>query len=74
MKAIARIRKIRYTNTENFKLTDRQYETYRRFSKYFGSNEPINKWGDDLDRIEKEKGKDLQNIELEIKNGHLNKG
>ncbi len=57
----------KYTRTVGFKVTERQYETYRRFSKYFGANELISKWRNDLDMIEKEKGKDLQNIELEIK-------
>lgn len=57
----------KYTRTVGFKVTDRQYETYRRYSKYFGTEELIKRWREDLDRIEKEKGKDLENIELEIK-------
>jgi hypothetical protein len=58
----------KYTKTVGFKVTERQYETYRRFSKYFGSEDIIKKWRSDLDRIEKEKGEDLKKIELEIKN------
>ena len=58
----------KYTKTVGFKVTERQYETYRRFSKYFGSEDIIKKWCSDLDRIEKEKGEDLKKIELEIKN------
>ena len=57
----------KYIRTVGFKVTERQYETYRKFSKYFGAEQLINKWREDLNRIEKEKGKDLQNIELEIK-------
>jgi hypothetical protein len=57
----------KYTKTVGFKVTERQYETYKRYSKYFGSEELIKKWREDLDRIEKERGKDLENIELEIK-------
>ena len=56
----------KYTRTVGFKVTERQYETYRRYSKYFGSDDLIKKWRSDLDRIEKEKGKDLQNIETEV--------
>lgn len=50
-----------------FKVTERQYETYKRYFKYFGSDALIKKWREDLNRIEREKGKDLKNIELEIK-------
>lgn len=57
----------KYTKTVGFKVTERQYETYRRYSKYFGSDDLIKKWRSDLDRIEKEKGEDLKKIELEIK-------
>ncbi|MGP6207853.1 hypothetical protein ACNF42_07505 [Cuniculiplasma sp. SKW3] len=57
----------KYTKTVGFKVTERQYETYKRYSKYFGSEELIKKWREDLNRIEKEKGKDLENIELDIK-------
>lgn len=56
----------KYTKAVGFKVTERQYETYRRYSKYFGADELINKWREDLDRIEKEKGEDLQNIEAEV--------
>jgi len=59
----------KYTKNVGFKVTERQYETYKRYSKYFGSEELIKKWREDFDRIEKERGKDLENIELEIKNG-----
>ncbi|MFG1389588.1 hypothetical protein [Acidiplasma aeolicum] len=57
----------KFTRTVGFKVTERQYETYRRYSKYFGTEDLIKKWKEDLDRIEKEKGRDLENIELEIK-------
>lgn len=57
----------KYTKTVGFKVTERQYETYKRYSKYFGTEELIKKWRDDLDRIWKEKGKDLENIEQEVK-------
>jgi len=40
---------------------------FRRYSKYVGSEELIKKWREDLDRVEKERGKDLENIELAIK-------
>lgn len=56
----------KYTKTVGFKVTERQYETYKRYSKYFGTEELIKKWRADLDKIEKEKGKDLENIETEI--------
>ena len=57
----------RYTRTVGFKVTERQYETYRRYSKYFGSDDLIKKWRSDLDRIEQEKGKDLESVETEIR-------
>ena len=57
----------KYTKTVGFKVTERQYETYRRYSKYFGSEDIIKKWRLDLDRIDKEKGEDLKKLELEIK-------
>ena len=57
----------KYTKTVGFKVTERQYETYKRYSKYFGSEELIKKWREDLDRLAKERGKDLENIELEVK-------
>ena len=63
----------KYTRTVGFKVTERQYETYKRYSKYFGADELINKWREDLDRIEKENGKELQNIESEIKKRLLSK-
>lgn len=64
----------KFTRTVGFKVTERQYETYKRYSKYFGTEELIKKWREDLDRIEKEKGRDLENIELEIKKRLTNYG
>ena len=57
----------RYTKTIGFKVTEKQYETYKRCSKYFGSDDLIKKWRSDLDRIEREKGKDLESVETEIR-------
>ena len=57
----------RYTKTVGFKVTERQYETYKRYSKYFGSEDLIKKWRSDLDRIEREKGKDMESVETEIR-------
>jgi len=57
----------KYTRTVGFKVTEKQYETYRRYSKYFGTEELIKKWRADIERMEKEKGKDLESIELDIK-------
>ncbi len=62
----------RYTKTVGFKVTEKQYETYRRFSKYFGTDELIKKWRTDLDKIEQEKGRDMENVETEIRK-RLNK-
>ena len=57
----------RFTKTVGFKVTEKQYETYKRYSKYFGSDDLIKKWRSDLDRIEQEKGKDMENVETEIR-------
>jgi hypothetical protein len=57
----------KYTRTVGFKVTERQYETYKRYSKYFGADSLIKKWREDLDKIEREKGKDLEDLESEIK-------
>ena len=57
----------RFTKTVGFKVTEKQYETYKRYSKYFGSDDLIKKWRSDLDRIEHEKGKDLESVETEIR-------
>ena len=57
----------RLTKTVGFKVTEKQYETYKRFSKYFGNEELIEKWRSDLDSIEREKGKDLESVETEIR-------
>ena len=62
----------RYTKTVGFKVTEKQYETYKRYSKYFGSDDLIKKWRTDLDKIEQEKGKDLEDVETEIRK-RLNK-
>lgn len=62
----------RYTRTIGFKVTEKQYETYRRFAKYFGNEELIKKWRSDLERIEQEKGKDMESVETEIRK-RLNK-
>ena len=57
----------RFTKTVGFKVTEKQYETYKRYSKYFGSDNLIKKWRSDLDRIEQEKGKDMESVETEIR-------
>ena len=62
----------RYTKTVGFKVTEKQYETYRRYSKYFGIDDLIKKWRTDLDKIEQEKGKDMETVETEIRR-RLNK-
>ncbi len=62
----------KYTKTVGFKVTEKQYETYRRYSKYFGIDNLIKKWRTDLDKIEQEKGRDMENVETEIRK-RLNK-
>ncbi len=62
----------KYTRTVGFKVTERQYETYKRYSNYFGSDGLINKRRSDLDKIEQEKVKDMENVEIEIRK-RLNK-
>jgi len=62
----------KYTMTVGFKVTKRQYETYKRYSKYFGIDDLIKKWRTDLDKIEQEKGRDMENVETEIRR-RLNK-
>ena len=57
----------KYTKTVGFKVTEKQYETYRRFSKYFGNEELIKKWRSDLNRIFEEKGKQMESVESEIR-------
>ena len=57
----------RYTKTIGFKVTEKQYETYRRYSKYFGIDDLIKKWRTDIDKIEQEKGRDMENVETEIR-------
>ena len=57
----------RFTKKVGFKVTEKQYETYKRYSKYFGSDNLIKKWRSDLDRIEHEKGKDMESVETEIR-------
>ena len=57
----------RFTKTVGFKVTEKQYETYKRYSKYFGSDNLIKKWRSDLDMIEQEKGKDMESVETEIR-------
>ena len=57
----------RFTKTVGFKVTEKQYKTYKRYSKYFGSDDLIKKWRSDLDRIEHEKGKDMESVETEIR-------
>ena len=61
-----------YTKTIGFKVTDRQYNTYRLYSKYYGPDELIEKWRNDLEKIAQEKGQDLENVETEIRK-RLNK-
>ena len=58
---------VRFTKTVGFKVTEKQYETYKRYSKYFGSDDLIKKWRSDIDRIEHEKGKDMESVETEIR-------
>jgi hypothetical protein len=50
----------RCTKTIGFKVTVKQYETYRMYSKYFGIDDLIKKWRTDLDKIEEEKGRDME--------------
>lgn len=57
----------RYTKTIGFKVTDRQYDTYKLYSKYYGPNELIEKWRSDLEKIAQEKGQNLESVETEIK-------
>ena len=57
----------RFTKTVGFKVTEKQHETYRRYSKYFGIDDLIKKWHSDLDKIEQEKGKDMESVETEIR-------
>lgn len=57
----------RFIKTVGFKVTEKQYETYKRYSKYFGSDDLIKKWRSDLDKIERERGKDLESVETEIR-------
>ena len=57
----------RFTKTIGFKVTEKQYETYRRYSKYFGNWELIEKWRSDLNKISEEKGKDMESVETEIR-------
>ncbi|MEM0156666.1 MAG: hypothetical protein QXJ62_02330 [Nitrososphaeria archaeon] len=62
----------RYTKTVGFKVTNRQYDTYRLYSKYYGPDELIEKWRSDLEKIAQEKGRELENVETEIRK-RLNK-
>ena len=62
----------RFTKTVGFKVTEKQYRTYKRFSKYFGSDDLIKKWRNDLNKIFEEKGKDMESVETEIRK-RLNK-
>ena len=57
----------RFTKTVGFKVTEKQYRTYKRFSKYFGSDDLIKKWRNDLNKIFEEKGKDMESVETEIR-------
>ena len=57
----------RFTKTVGFKVTEKQHETYRRYSKYFGIDNLIKKWRTDLDKIEEDKGKDMESVETEIR-------
>ena len=57
----------RFTKTVGFKVTEKQHETYRRYSKYFGIDDLIKKWRSDLDKIEQEKGMDMESVETEIR-------
>ncbi|EQD53532.1 hypothetical protein B1A_12351, partial [mine drainage metagenome] len=56
-----------YKRTIGFKVTEKQYATYKLYSKYYGPDELIGKWRSDLDRIEQEKGKDMESVEAEIR-------
>ena len=55
------------TRTIGFKATEKQDETYNRYSKYFGTDELIRKWRADLDKIEQRKGKDMEGVETEFR-------
>ena len=57
----------RYIKTIGFKVTEKQYETYKGYSKYSGTDELIRKWRAGLDGIEQEKGKDMEGVETEIR-------
>ena len=57
----------RFTKTVGFEVTEKQYETYKRYSKYFGTEELIKKWSSDLDKIERQKGKDFESVKTEIR-------
>lgn len=57
----------RFTKTVGFKVTEKQYETYKRYSKYYGSDDLIKKWRSDLEKIAQEKGKDMESVETEIR-------
>ena len=57
----------RFTKTVGFKVTEKQYETYKRYSKYFGSDDLIKKWRSDINRIEQEKGKEMESVETDIR-------
>jgi len=52
------------TKTLGFKVTERPYETYRRFAKYFGAEELIRKWRADLEMIEREKDCYMESVEI----------
>ena len=57
----------RYIKTIGFKVAEKRYETYNRYSKYLGTDELIRKCRADLDKIEQEKGKDTEGMETEIR-------
>ena len=57
----------RYTKTIGFKVTDKQYDVYRLYSKYYGPDDLIEKWRNDLEKIAQEKGQELENVETEIR-------
>jgi len=57
----------KYTKTVGFRVTEKQYETYKRYSKYFGSEGLIRKWRSDLDKIEQKKGMEVESIKSEIR-------
>ncbi len=56
-----------YTKTVGFKVSERQYEIYKLYSKYYSQGDLIDKWRQDLEKIAQENGEELRNLEIEIR-------